>query len=133
MGPHDLTFFFQALDEDATSQRETGVAPNCPKEMRERVMRIKESFVLPRPPRHATERFEEALEIATAPSISARNSENSKEAHVVGVCHKCGRSFALKKTLAMHLRVCVEASSFEVGGEQIRGVGITPRASRMGA
>jgi hypothetical protein len=96
-----LAAFFRDMEDDAVFQKEAGVAPNISQEMRDRVSRIKMSFVLPKPPEPFPLREEEDIVVAVEPERKqVSNTTRIQE------CKKCRRVFALKKTLDMHMRVC---------------------------
>jgi hypothetical protein len=107
-GDGGLDAFFQSLEEDAISQRETGFAAAISEEMRDRVRKIKKTFALPKPPKPTPPKPEPRCEEPekTSAAASASNEVVAPAKHPIHECRNCLRIFALKKTLAMHAKIC---------------------------
>lgn len=102
-GDGGLDAFFRSLEEDVASQRETGFAAAISEEMRDRVRKIKKTFALPQPPKPEP-RCEEPAKTSAAAAVS--NEDVAPAKHPIHECRNCLRIFALKKTLAMHAKIC---------------------------
>ena len=105
-GDGSLVAFFQSLEEDAACQREAGFAAATSEDMRDRARRIKKSFALPKPPKPEPhcER-----QVTTSAFATASNDDVAPAKLLIHECRKCLRIFALKKTLAMHAKICSDS------------------------
>ena len=100
-----LLNFFGRLAEDAAWQTRTGLARGAAQRNCCCAARIRQSFRLPRAPSPmfwSHEVHSEAQSQECAPPSPKQDPRDN-------VCRKCGRRFAMRRTLAMHERACSQS------------------------
>jgi hypothetical protein len=99
-----LVSFFESLETDADTQRETGAVPEASEERRAKVQKIRQSFSLPGPPIAPLQTEPALCEVSETLATTPKSLKGiAKTAYC---CKKCSHVFALKKTLDMHEKHC---------------------------